>query len=57
MKCVVDVDALKERCVEDKIYMFLVGLDHDLDQVRTRILATTPLPSLEEVFSIVRRAE
>lgn len=57
MKCAADVDALKKRCAEDRIYMFLAGLDHGLDQVRSRILATTPLPSLEEVFSTVRREE
>eukprot|EP00257_Ricinus_communis_P028438 XP_025015852.1 uncharacterized protein LOC112537423 isoform X1 [Ricinus communis] len=31
------------------------GLDHSLDQVSSRVLATSPLPSLEEAYSLVRR--
>lgn len=34
--------------------MFLAGLDHNLDQVSSRVLATSPLPSLEEAYSLVR---
>lgn len=37
--------------------MFLAGLDHNLDEVRGRILGRKPLPSIREVFSEVRREE
>lgn len=30
--------------------MFRAALDHNLDQVSSRILATSPLPSLEETY-------
>ncbi|XP_048232868.1 uncharacterized protein LOC125370622 [Ricinus communis] len=33
----------------------LVKLDHSLDQVSSHVLATSPLPSLEEAYSLVRR--
>ena len=37
--------------------MFLAGLGHNLDQVSSHVLATSPLPSLEETYSMVRREE
>ena len=52
-----DIEKLRKRIVEDRIYIFLAGLDHNLDQVSDRILATSPLPSLEEAYSQVRREE
>lgn len=35
--------------------MFIIGLDHTLDQVSSRFLAMSPLPTLEETYSLVRR--
>lgn len=35
--------------------MFVAGLDHNLDQVSSCVLATSPLPSLEEAHSVVCR--
>ena len=52
-----DIEKLRKRTIEDRIYIFLVGLDHNLDQVSGRILATSPLPSLEEAYSQVRHEE
>lgn len=37
------------------MYAFLAGLDDIFDKVRSDILRTQPLPSVEEVFSVVRR--
>ena len=56
-ECTNDVEKLRKRTVEDRIYIFLVGLDHNLDQISGRILATSPLPSLEEAYSQVRHEE
>lgn len=39
----------------DKVYIFLVGLNKDVDEVKGRILDRRPLPSLWEVFIEVRR--
>ncbi|XP_030442099.2 uncharacterized protein LOC115664291 [Syzygium oleosum] len=41
----------------DRVYMFLAGLNRSLDEVRGRILGRKPLPSIREVFSEVRREE
>ena len=57
MECINDIEKLRKRIVEDRIYIFLAGLDHNLDQVSGRILAASPLPSLEEAYSKVRRKE
>ena len=33
MECINDIEKLRKHTVEDKIYIFLVGFDHNLDQV------------------------
>ena len=35
----------------DNVYLFLAGLNRDLDEVEARILGKKPLPSLHETFS------
>ena len=57
MECTNDIKKLRKRTVEDRIYIFLAGLDHNLDQVSGRILATSPSPSLEEAYSQVHVEE
>lgn len=52
-----DAARFKKREENDRVYMFLAGLDRSLDEVRGRILARRPLPSIREVFSEVRREE
>ncbi|XP_024018573.1 uncharacterized protein LOC112090754 [Morus notabilis] len=47
----------KKREESDRVYVFLAGLNQDLDEVRGRILGRKPLPSIREVFSKVRREE
>ena len=46
-----------KRTAEDRIYTFLASLDNNLDQVSGRILAASPLPSLEEAYSQVSHEE
>ena len=41
----------KKREENDRAYMFLTGLNQNLDEVRGRILSLKPLPSICEVFS------
>ena len=56
-KCPEDY-ALYCKIVEQKrVFIFLMGLNKDLDDVRGRVIGTKPLPSLREVFSEVRREE
>ncbi|KAG2725978.1 hypothetical protein I3760_01G090300 [Carya illinoinensis] len=47
----------KKREENDRVYMFLAGLNQSLDEVRGRILGRQPLPYIREAFSEVRREE
>ncbi|KAL6228086.1 hypothetical protein ACLB2K_002040 [Fragaria x ananassa] len=51
-----DVDSITymaNRVTKHRVYFFLAGLDPHLDGVRSRILNTKPLPSIEEAYSQV----
>ena len=52
MTYVANIEKQRNRIVEDQIYILLAGLNHNLDQVSDRVLATIPLPSLEEAYSL-----
>ena len=53
MECANDNEKLRKRTTKDRIYIFLAGLDHNLDHVSSRILAAY----LEEAYLQVRREE
>ena len=53
MTCVADIKKQRKCIAEDRVYIFLVGLDHSLDQVSGHVLAIAPLPSLGEAYSLV----
>lgn len=55
--CIKDSARYMKKMKNDKVYMFLAGLNKNLDEIRGRILGRKPLPSLREVFSKVRREE
>ncbi|KAK0578998.1 hypothetical protein LWI29_019472 [Acer saccharum] len=55
MECTADSEKYMKPIAEDRVYMFLASLDHNLDQVSSRVLTTLPLPSLEEAYSLVCR--
>nr|XP_027078684.1 uncharacterized protein LOC113701961 [Coffea arabica] len=55
--CRADSVRYKKREENDRVYVFLAGLNQELDEVRGRILGRKPLPSIREVFSEVRREE
>lgn len=42
---------------EERVYLFLVGLDDIYDSIRGEILRTDSLPGTEIVFSTIRREE
>ena len=54
-KCAIDSKTLRDEIQLDQVYAFLEGHDDVFDKVRSDILRTQPLPSVEEVFSVVRR--
>lgn len=52
-----DCTRQKKREENDRVYMFLAGVNRDLDEVKGRVLGRWPLPSIREVFSKVRIEE
>ena len=40
----------KKKVERSRVFVFLTGLNKDLDEVRGRILGRKPLPSIREVF-------
>ena len=44
----------KKKIERGRVFVFLAGLNKNLDEVRGRILGRKPLPSIREVFSEVR---
>ena len=48
-----DIEKFRKCIVENRIYIFLVGIDHNPDQVSGQILVTSPLPSLKAAYSQV----
>ena len=53
----VDCARQKKREENDRVYVFLAGVNRDLDEVKGRILGRRPLPSIREVFSEIRIEE
>lgn len=49
-ECVNDSAPYKKKLETERVFEFLVGLNHDLDDVRSHILSYSPLPSTCEVF-------
>lgn len=47
----------KKREENDHVYMFLVRVNRNLDEVKVRILGRKPHPSIREVFSEIRQEE
>ena len=47
----------KKREENDRVYVFLAGLNQERDEVRGCIMGRKPFPSIREVFSDVRREE
>ena len=44
----------KQNCDKERSFKFLLGLHKNLDEIRGRLLAVKPLPSIREAFSEVR---
>ncbi|XP_074346526.1 uncharacterized protein LOC141685315 [Apium graveolens] len=52
-----DCNHYKKTVEDNRIFKFLIGLNVEFDEVRGRIIARKPLPSMGEVFSEFRREE
>ena len=53
--CAGDSVRFKRRLEDERVFEFLAELNHELDDVRGKILSRRPLSSTREVFSEVRR--
>ncbi|KAI3461793.1 hypothetical protein Pfo_018456 [Paulownia fortunei] len=56
-KCPDDCSRYRTIVDANRVFKFLAGLNMEFDGVRARILGRNPLPSINEVFSEVRREE
>ncbi|KAJ9702785.1 hypothetical protein PVL29_004494 [Vitis rotundifolia] len=56
-ECTGDSVRFKKKMENERVFEFLAGLNHELDDVRSRVLNRRPLPSIREVFFKVRQEE
>ena len=57
MKCVEDIQLYNSNIQEDRVYVFLDGLDDQLDKIRSDVLQMKPFPSVEQAYAHVRRED
>ncbi|XP_052204388.1 uncharacterized protein LOC127809557 [Diospyros lotus] len=57
MICSMDAATLNQIVERDRIFEFLAGLNLEFDRVRVQLLGREKLPSLNEVFAVVRSEE
>lgn len=57
MVCQIDIQKYKSIIQEDRVYVFLDGLDDRLDKVRSDVLQLQPFPTVEQAYAHVRRED
>ena len=57
MTCVEDIQLYNSNIQEDRVYVFLDGLDDRLDKIRSDVLQMKPFPSVEQAYAHVRRED
>ena len=57
MKCVEDIQLYNSNIQEDRVYVFLDGLNDRLDKIRSDVLQMKPFPSVEQAYAHVRRED
>ncbi|KAF8409081.1 hypothetical protein HHK36_005154 [Tetracentron sinense] len=55
MECTVDIQHYNQLLQEDRVYVFLDGLDDRLDKIRGDVLQMKPFPTVEQAYAHVRR--
>ena len=55
MECAVDIHKYNAILQEERVYVFLDGLDNRLDKVRGDVLQIRPFPTVEQAYAHVRR--
>ena len=57
MKCAKDIQIYNSNIHEDRVYVFLDGLDDSLDKIRSDVLQIKPFPTVEQAYAHVRRED
>ncbi|KAL4596177.1 hypothetical protein ACB092_12G145500 [Castanea dentata] len=57
MNCATDIQKYNTILQEDRVYIFLDGLDDRLDKIRSDVLQIRPFPIVEQAYAHVRREE
>jgi len=55
MECPIDIQHYNTLVQEERVYVFLDGLDDRLDNIRSDVLQMKPLPTVEQAYAHVRR--
>jgi hypothetical protein len=55
MECVVDIQHYNDLIQEDRVYVFLDGLDDRLDKIKGDILQMRLFPTIEQAYAHIRR--
>lgn len=55
MECPIDIQRYNSALQEDRVYLFLDGLDDRLDKIRADVLQIRPFPTVEQAYAHVRR--
>lgn len=54
MECAGDIQKYNLILQEDRVYIFLAGLDDRLDKTRSNMLQLKPFPTVEQAYAYVR---
>lgn len=57
MVCAADISKYNAITQEDRVYIFLDGLDDRLDKIRSDVLQLQPFPTVEQAYAHVRRED
>ena len=57
MKCVIDIQNYNSMLQEERVYIFLNGLDDRLDHVQSNVLRLKPFPSIKQAYAHARRED
>lgn len=57
MECAADISKYNAIQQEDRVYIFLDGLDDRLDKIRSDVLQLQPFPTVEQAYAHVRRED
>ncbi|XP_010263164.1 PREDICTED: uncharacterized protein LOC104601508 [Nelumbo nucifera] len=55
MECAADIQRYNTLLQEERVYIFLDGLDDRLDKIRADVLQMHPFPTIEQAYAHVRR--